>query len=62
MAPDDTGGKILLVKEKKKDTWKLPGLSLCYVDTISVAQITGSCIIPHHLFRKVSSWHILNIF
>lgn len=51
MAPDDTGGKILLVKEKKKDTWKLPGLSLRYVDTISVAQFTGSCVVPHHLFR-----------
>lgn len=55
MAPDSNGGKILLVKEKKKDTWKLPGIPLTSTYTISVAQVARVCVVQHSLFWKLPS-------
>jgi ADP-ribose pyrophosphatase YjhB (NUDIX family) len=55
VAPDSNGGKILLVKEKKKDTWKLPGIPLTSTDTISVEQVASVCVVQHCLFWKLPS-------
>ena len=51
VVPDKSGGKILLVKEKRMDSWKLPGESPCPT-ALTRFSITFSAKLPLHFLTK----------